>query len=46
MDIINKIFNNNFNILDIEDKVGDTDYLDFIKPENTKYSIMKDKNCF
>lgn len=39
--IINEIFNNSLNILDIGDNVGDTGYIDFINLNDVKYSIMK-----
>lgn len=41
LNIINEIFNNDCNILDLGDKVGDTGYIDFINPADIKYSIMK-----
>ena len=41
VDFINSIFNNDYNILNIGDKVGHTCYIDFIKPDEVNYPIMK-----
>ena len=44
--LIDSILNNNYPILDIGNNMGDTDYLDFIKYEDTSSPVMKGRDKY